>query len=48
MARVKNKKYYEIYNIDKVCTKRSKVSYLQVLEEYKALLQPIIALCSGL
>ena len=36
---IKGRKYYEIYYIDKVSTKRSKISYLQVSKEYKTLLQ---------
>jgi len=37
-ARVKDRRFYEIHSVDKVCTERSEVSYLQVLGRYEAVL----------
>ena len=37
-AGVKDRRYCKVHSVDKVCTEKSKVGYLQVSEGHKALL----------
>ena len=38
LAGVKGRRYCKVHSVDKVCTEKSKVGYLQVSGEHKALL----------